>query len=189
MRNQTQILKKGGIYGAAGVRAGGRGAGGLDNGSVSLHKDSGRGPQPASGAKSKWGKVPASERSASLRCYHSRKLAFLKAGLTVKGEPRKRVFKKYFTPEAKRLAHNARSKKWIRNRAQQRLKQGLTWNGTPRVNRQFPELRGLASTDRTEYSRQTYHVLKAREARTVISALVAGGGNAAVLLQLKGGAR
>lgn len=49
MRNQTQILMKGGIYGAAGARPGGDKAGGLNNGSVSLRNDSGRGPQPASG--------------------------------------------------------------------------------------------------------------------------------------------
>lgn len=139
--------------------------------------------------KSRWGTVPVAERNASLRCYHRRKLEFLKAGLTVKGQPRKRVFKKYFTPEAKRQAHNARSQKWQRNRAKRWIAEGRTWLGTPRVNRQFPELAGLASTNKPEYSRRTYHVLKSRQARTVIAALVTGGPNTTTLLKLKEGAR
>lgn len=137
----------------------------------------------------RWGHVPIAGRSASLRCYYARARKFLAQGLTARGKPRKRVFKKYFTAEAKRAAHNARSKKWQRNRAEKRLAAGLTWNGTPRVNRRFPELAGLASTQRSEYSRRTYHVLKARESRAVITALVNGSRHAAVVQSLKGGSR
>lgn len=185
-------MKKGGIYGAdpTGNRVDARGAN-RSRGGLKQPNDeysSGRRPQPAAGF-SRWGKVPAEKRSPSLRRYHERKLEFLAAGLTVKGQPRKRVFKKYFTRAAKRAAANEQQRRWHAKKARENYQRGLTARGTVRVNRRFPELRGLASANRTEYSRQTYHVLKERKARTVIAALISGKANAGLLLQLKGGAR
>ncbi len=135
----------------------------------------------------RWGTVPPSQRSPSLRRYHRRKKLFLAQGLTVKGEPRKRVFKKFFTKAAKRAAQRKWSYAGYRARRDRNLAAGLTERGTVRINRRFPELKGLASRNRSEYSRQTYHVLKARQSRTVISTLLVGSPNVITLLQLKGG--
>jgi len=133
--------------------------------------------------RARWGTVPVGRRSASLRCYHRRKKLFLAQGLTVKGQPRKRVFKKYFTRIAKRAAQRQWSYAGYQTRRARNLAAGLTERGTVRVNRRFPELQGLASRNKSEYSRQTYHVLKHLRARTALTVLITG--KAGLITKLK----
>lgn len=123
-------------------------------------------------------RIPASQRSASLRYYYRKRRKFAPGNpqLTVAGQPRKRIFA-YPTRAARRAARNAQQRRWHAKEARKNLARGLTTTGKVRVNRVFPELRGLASTNRREYSRQTYHVLKARRTRAGLAALVAGKGD------------
>lgn len=116
-------------------------------------------------------RVPANKRSPSLRCYHRRRAKYLAAGLTVLGQPRKRVFKKYFTRAAKRAAQRRWSYAEYRRRRDRNLAAGLTERGTVRKYRQFPQLRGLK---RPEYDRVKYRLLKAQRTRAGLASLVAG---------------
>jgi hypothetical protein len=118
-------------------------------------------------------RIPARQRSASLRRYYRRRAEFLAAGLTVMGRPRKRVFKKYFTPAALKVARRQWSYSEYRRRRDRNLAAGLTERGTPRIYRQWPELRGLK---RPEYDRVKYRLKKKALIQTGLAALVAGKG-------------
>ena len=119
-------------------------------------------------------RVPAHQRSASLRYYYRRRDRRFAAGLTCKGTPRRRVFKKYFTRAAKRKAANEQQRRWHNKKTKENNARGLTERGTVPINRKFPELRGL---QRPEYDRVQYHVLKERRVRAGLSVLIAGKGS------------
>lgn len=123
-------------------------------------------------------RIPAKKRSASLRYYYRRlrKYPPNHPRFTMAGRRRLRPYKKYFSAAAKRRAHNARTRKWLRARAEKRMAQGLTWKGTPRKNRVFPQLRGLR-LGKSEYTRRVYHILKAERTRSALTTLVAGKGS------------
>lgn len=120
-------------------------------------------------------RIPAHKRSATLRYYYRQRKNRLALGLTCKGTPRKRVWKKYFTRAAKRRAANEHQRRWHNRRTKENNARGLTERGTVRINRQFPELRGLASRNRKEYQRRVYHILKKQRTRSALAALLQGG--------------
>jgi hypothetical protein len=125
-------------------------------------------------------RIPARQRSDSLRYYYRRRRKFAPGNpeFTTLGTPRKKVWK--WSPREKR----ERVKKWWRDsnrRTRERqLARGLTTRGTPRVNRQFPELRGLK---RPEYDRVKYHLLRQRANRSGLATLLQGRSSLAARLK------
>jgi hypothetical protein len=67
--------------------------------------------------------------------------------------------------------------------------QGLTAQGKPRSARyrHYPELKGLPPAERTRRRNQIWHQGRVmRRARMAVASLLAGGSNAALVVQLKG---